>query len=180
MRKIFIASNNQGKIREIKAILGDFYDEFYTPRDMDHPFEVVEDGDTFEANAVKKAVAGRMSFGMDALADDSGLCVDALDGAPGVYSARYSEEGTDEANNKKLLEALERVPVDQRQARFVSAVALAQKGGRLIVVQLCIRDSSITRCISPMCPPPWEWSWYGLAKAWEWRSLRKPAPSTFP
>ncbi|PWL41316.1 RdgB/HAM1 family non-canonical purine NTP pyrophosphatase [Christensenella sp. MSJ-20] len=135
MRKIFIASNNQGKIREIKAILGDFYDEFYTPRDMDHPFEVVEDGDTFEANAVKKAVAGRMSFGMDALADDSGLCVDALDGAPGVYSARYSEEGTDEANNKKLLEALERVPVDQRQARFVSAVALAQKGGRLIVVR---------------------------------------------
>jgi len=135
MKKIFIASNNKGKIKEIKAILGDFYDEFYTPRDMDAAFDVVEDGMTFEENAALNAIAGMKQFGMDALADDSGLCVDALGGAPGVFSARYSEEGTDEANNQKLLQALKDVPREERTARFVSAVVLAKTEGEVITVR---------------------------------------------
>jgi len=85
---------------------------------------VVEDGDTFEANAVKKAREAARAAGCDALADDSGLCVAALDGAPGVYSARYAgEHATDEENNAKLLAALD--GVEDRRAKFVSVVALA-------------------------------------------------------
>ena len=136
MRRIFIASNNQGKIREIKSILADFYDEFLTPRDLDAAFDVVEDGKSFEENAAKKALAGCIQFGMDALADDSGLCVDALNGAPGVYSARYAGDGaTDEENNQKLLLALQDVPDEQRTARFVSTIALAKTGGVTLVTR---------------------------------------------
>jgi XTP/dITP diphosphohydrolase len=83
----------------------------------------VEDGDSFEANAIKKAREAAEVAGCDALADDSGLCVDALDGAPGIYSARYAgESATDEDNNKKLLASLKGKP--DRSARFVSVVAL--------------------------------------------------------
>jgi XTP/dITP diphosphohydrolase len=91
-------------------------------------FEVVEDGKTFQENALKKAKEIFELTSADAvLADDSGLMVDALGGAPGVYSARFSGEGhDDEANNKKLLELMENVPEEQRTCRFASAVALAR------------------------------------------------------
>ena len=78
--KLLIASNNAGKVREIKAILGPFYPEIYTPRDIGLDLDVVEDGQTFEDNARLKARAFAQASGMDALADDSGLCVDALNG----------------------------------------------------------------------------------------------------
>jgi XTP/dITP diphosphohydrolase len=123
MSRLLIATNNQGKVKEIKAILGGFYDEIVSLKDAGIHLEVVEDGDSFEANAVKKAREAAKVAGCDALADDSGLCVDALDGAPGIYSARYAgEDATDEKNNEKLLTSLKGVP--DRTARFVSVVAL--------------------------------------------------------
>lgn len=124
MRRLLIATGNAGKVREIKAILGEFYDELVSLKDIGLELNVVEDGDTFEANAVKKAREAARAAGCDALADDSGLCVAALDGAPGVYSARYAgEHATDEENNAKLLAALD--GVEDRRAKFVSVVALA-------------------------------------------------------
>ena len=133
--RVIVATGNPGKLREFQRIFAPAGIETLAQKDLYPDLKVEETGGTFRENAFLKAQAVHRLSGCAAVADDSGLCVDALDGAPGVYSARYSEEGTDEANNKKLLEALERVPVDQRQARFVSAVALAQKGGRLIVVR---------------------------------------------
>lgn len=123
MSRLLIATNNQGKVKEIKAILGGFYDEIVSLKDTGMSLEVVEDGDSFEANAIKKAREAADLAGCDALADDSGLCVDALDGAPGIYSARYAgENATDAQNNAKLLKAL--AGVQDRSARFVSVVAL--------------------------------------------------------
>ncbi len=123
MRRLLIATNNQGKVREIKAILGGFYDDIVSLKDAGISLDVVEDGDSFEANAIKKAREAAEVAGCDALADDSGLCVDALDGAPGIYSARYAgEDATDEQNNEKLLKNLE--GIQNRGARFVSVVAL--------------------------------------------------------
>lgn len=123
MSRLLIATNNQGKVKEIKAILGSFYDEIVSLKDAGIALEVVEDGDSFEANAIKKAREAAKVAGCDALADDSGLCVDALDGAPGIYSARYAgEDANDEANNKKLLADLSGTA--DRGARFVSVVAL--------------------------------------------------------
>ena len=95
---------------------------------IDH--ETIEDGETFLANAAKKAREIAQISGCCALADDSGLCVDALDGAPGIYSARYSGvHGDDKANNRKLLEELKDVPDEQRGAHFTCAIVLARPDG---------------------------------------------------
>lgn len=98
--------------------------------------DVEEDGDTFQANAIKKAEEVLKASGYPAaLADDSGLIVDALDGAPGVYSARYAGEGHNDAdNNAKLMRDMEGVPTEQRTCRFASAVALAREGKETICV----------------------------------------------
>lgn len=94
--------------------------------------EVVEDGDTFQANAIKKAVAAAEFTGELALADDSGLEVDALNGAPGVYSARFAGEPKDDAaNNRKLLELLQDVPEEKRTARFRCVIAIAEPKGKV-------------------------------------------------
>ena len=94
-------------------------------RSLIDPPQVVEDGQTFEENALKKARTLAQFFGMPTLADDSGLEVDALNGAPGVYSARYAgEQGDDDLNNQKLLRELNSVPAEKRTARFVCALAL--------------------------------------------------------
>ena len=90
MKQLIIATNNQGKVREIKAILGNFYDEIKSLKDAGIVADVVEDGDSFHANARKKAVEISEMVEGDVLADDSGLCVEALDMAPGIYSARFS------------------------------------------------------------------------------------------
>lgn len=128
--KLIIASNNAHKVAEIKAILGPFFSEMLTLKEAGINIDVVEDGTTFEENAVKKAVEilAAAPFVDAAISDDSGLMVDALDGAPGVYSARFADEGhDDEANNKKLVDLLKNVEYEKRTARFVSAVALARK-----------------------------------------------------
>ncbi|HWQ57494.1 MAG TPA: RdgB/HAM1 family non-canonical purine NTP pyrophosphatase [Clostridia bacterium] len=137
--KLLIASNNAHKTAEIRTILGGCFDEILSLKEAGLDIDVVEDGETFEANAQKKAeevlrAAGDIADA--ALSDDSGLMVDALGGAPGVYSARYAGEGHDDAaNNRKLLAAMRDVPDDARSCRFVSAVALARKGKETLVVR---------------------------------------------
>lgn len=134
MSRLIIASNNQGKVKEIKAILGDFYQEILSLRDADIDIEVEEDGDTFHANAAKKAIEISKLVVGDVLADDSGLCVDALKGAPGIYSARYAgANATDEANNRKLLEDMQ--GKEDRSAKFVCAIVLANDGREKLYVE---------------------------------------------
>ena len=128
--RLVIASNNKNKVREIKEILGDRFDAVIPMREAGIELDVVEDADSFMGNARKKAVEAAALLPDDAvLADDSGLCVDALGGAPGVYSARYAGEGHDDAaNRKKLLEALRDVPFSERNAHFACAMVLLRPG----------------------------------------------------
>ena len=128
--RLVIASNNKNKVREIKEILGDRFDAVIPMREAGIELDVVEDADSFMGNARKKAVEAAALLPDDAvLADDSGLCVDALGGAPGVYSARYAGEGHDDAaNRKKLLEALRDVPFSERNAHFACAMVLIRPG----------------------------------------------------
>lgn len=129
--KLIIASNNAHKVREIRQILGGVFTDMHTLQEAGLSIEVVEDGATFAENAVKKAEEVLAAApGYDAaLADDSGLIVDALGGAPGVYSARYAGEQHDDAdNNRKLMADMAGVPRTQRTCRFASAVALARRG----------------------------------------------------
>lgn len=128
--RLVIASNNKYKVREIKEILGDRFDAVIPMREAGIELDVVEDADSFMGNARKKAVEAAALLPDDAvLADDSGLCVDALGGAPGVYSARYAGEGHDDAaNRKKLLEALSDVPFSERNAHFACAMVLIRPG----------------------------------------------------
>ena len=135
--KLIIASNNAHKVTEIKAILGDFYEQILSLRDAGIKIDVEEDADTFEGNALKKASEIFDAVDADAvLSDDSGLEVDALGGAPGVYSARYAGEGHDDAaNNAKILENMKEVADEKRTCRFVSAVALVRRDKQPIVVR---------------------------------------------
>ena len=139
--RLVFATRNRGKIVELRALLAGLRGdpaaapaiEVLSLDELDRPVpEVVEDGETFAANAAKKARAVSDATGLPALADDSGLEVDALGGAPGVWSARYAgPEATDEDNNRKLLAALQGVPVERRTARFRSVLALADTAGSL-------------------------------------------------
>lgn len=128
--KIFLATGNKHKIDEIKAIFKNVKDiEILSIKDGIEIPEVVEDGDTFEANSAKKALEIAKFTGMITIADDSGLCVDALNGEPGVYSARYSGEGvTDASNNAKLIKNLQ--GIENRKAHFVSVITLGKPDGR--------------------------------------------------
>lgn len=129
--ELIIASNNQHKLEEIKAILGGKFDKILSLREAGIEHETVEDGATFMENALKKAREIAEISGKCALADDSGLCVDALGGAPGIYSARFSgTHGDDAANNRLLLEKLE--GVTDRRAHFTSAVALVWPDGHYL------------------------------------------------
>ena len=123
-------------MREIYEILGADYPDMVTLKQAGLEIDVVEDGDTFQANAIKKAEEVRLASGFPAaLADDSGIIVDALNGAPGVYSARYAGEGhDDDANNTKLMRDMADVPWEKRTCRFASAVALAREGKETICV----------------------------------------------
>ena len=130
MKRLVIATNNEGKAREIKAILGSYYAEILSLKDLGAAIEVAEDGATFEENAVKKALEVYKAARCDTLADDSGLCVEALGGRPGVYSARYAgENASDEENNAKLLFEM-RDKMDRR-AKYVCVMALADEYGVL-------------------------------------------------
>ncbi|MBI1810852.1 MAG: XTP/dITP diphosphatase [Nitrospirae bacterium] len=129
---IVLATRNKKKVEEIKRIVRDMPVTIYTLDDFPGCPEVEEDGKTFEENAVKKARAVSKYTKMPALADDSGLEVYALGGAPGVFSARYAGEGADDRNNlEKLLKEMSSLPDDKRGARFVCVIALAFSGSRV-------------------------------------------------
>ena len=132
--KIVLATNNQHKVEEIKQILGQGKTKFLTLSEFKDIPEVVEDQDTFEGNALKKAWAIMHATGLSALADDSGLEVDALSLAPGVRSSRYSGGGVSE-NNRLLLLNLEGVPEQRMTARFRCVVALCIPGKDPVVAQ---------------------------------------------
>lgn len=135
--KIFIATKNQKKLEELNRILIPMGFETLSEKDLEHPLEEIEEtGTTFEENALLKANAGLKATGYISVADDSGICVDYLGGAPGVYSARYSgTHGNDEENNKKLLQELEGVPEEKRTAYYVAAIACVFPDGRQFTVR---------------------------------------------
>ena len=125
--KVVFASKNKGKIREVKQLFSSIGIEILTVPD---DFEVIENGETFLENAVKKAKEAAKITNTIALADDSGLMVDALNGAPGIHSSRYADNDTNRIN--KLLQALNNVPKEKRQARFICSMALVDKNGSLL------------------------------------------------
>lgn len=129
--KICAATGNAGKLRELRRILEAQGHEVVSQKELGITIEPDETGTTFEENALIKAETICKASGLPTIADDSGLCVDALEGAPGVYSARYcGHHGDDEANNDKLLENMQDVPAEQRGAKFVAAVCFILPTGR--------------------------------------------------
>lgn len=131
MKQLFFATGNQGKVKELLALVAPYDVEILTIKDFSDFAAPEETGTTFRENAYIKAKSAADYSGLPSLADDSGITVDALNGAPGVYSARYSgENATSEANNQKLLKAMENVPMGQRQAQFRASLALVFPDGR--------------------------------------------------
>ena len=124
LNKLVLASNNPGKLKELQAMLGEHIEVL--PQNQFISEEAEETGLSFIENAILKARHAARASGLPALADASGLAVDALGGAPGIYSARYADGKGDAANNAKLLEALRDVPDEQRTAQFICALALVQ------------------------------------------------------
>lgn len=127
MTKIILASNNQGKLKELQETLADLKLDLISQSEFDFP-EAIEDGLSFVENAIIKARHAAQQTGLPAIADDSGLEVDALNGEPGIYSARYagttlSRDENDAANNRLLLEKLKDIPLEKRTARFQCAIA---------------------------------------------------------
>lgn len=137
MKTVVLATNNAHKVAEIATALDFPGWEFRTLRELGIESDPAEDAETFEGNArIKARAAHEASGGLAALADDSGLEVDALDGAPGVHSARYAGEPCDDAaNNAKLLEALADVADDVRTARFVSTLVFVDEDGTELVAR---------------------------------------------
>lgn len=134
--RVLLATNNAHKADEIRNALDLPGWEFVTLREAGVESDPVEDADTFLGNALIKATSAHQISGMAVLADDSGLEVDALDGAPGVWSARYAGEGADDAaNNAKLLAALDGMPDEERAARFVCTLVFIDEGGNRVDAQ---------------------------------------------
>jgi XTP/dITP diphosphohydrolase len=127
--RLLFATTNPGKVKELRGLVGDAV-EVVSLKDLPPVPEPVEDGETFEANAEKKARAYAQATGLPSLADDSGLCVDALGGRPGVHSARYAP-GDDRARYEKLLGELSSVPEERRTASFRCALCLALPDGKV-------------------------------------------------
>ena len=141
---LVIATSNQHKLKEFKALLHGFPLTLLSLKDFPDISAVVEDGKNFYENALKKALTVARHTDKITVADDSGIEVDALDGKPGVYSARFAgEDATDEANNAKLLEALKDVPPDKRGACFKCVLVIAQPDGETAFVEGACRGSII-------------------------------------
>ncbi len=133
MQKLIVASKNSGKIKEFKRILQIASPDIELVTDLEIP-DVTETGETFEENALLKAVTIAKFAGIPAIADDSGLAVDALNGAPGILSARWSGGG-DIENINKLLTETKNLPVSQRGAKFVAVIAIAKPTGENLIVR---------------------------------------------
>lgn len=135
MKTVLIATKNKGKAKEFESLFHPKGYQVLTLLDFDQSIDVEETGETFEENAILKAEAIAQEFGRFVVADDSGLIVDALDGRPGVFSARYAgEEKNDAANTAKVLDELEGIPEAKRTARFYCALALASPNQQTITV----------------------------------------------
>ena len=133
--RIVVGTRNKGKLAELESLLADVSIRAVSLAQFPEAPDIEEDGDTFEANAAKKATVLAQTIGEWVVADDSGLEVDALDGRPGIYSARYAGEPTDDkANVSKLLGELKGVPTSQRTARFRCVIALASPEELLLTV----------------------------------------------
>lgn len=134
---IVAATQNKGKIREIEAITSEFGMTIIPRDEADIPnIEIVEDGETFEENSYKKAYEIMKLCGKPTIADDSGIMIDYLEGAPGVYSARFAgEECDDDANNAKMLRLLEGVPYEKRTAKYVAVITLIYPDGETLVAR---------------------------------------------
>lgn len=133
---MIFATTNQGKVREIKAILGDIGEDVLSLKEAGISADIVEDGSTFEENAIIKAKAIMELTGQIVLADDSGLEVDAMNKDPGIYSARFMGEDTPyEEKNRAIIERLEGVEGDARSARFVCVIAAAFPDGEVITTR---------------------------------------------
>ena len=131
---IVLATTNKGKTKEIKALLKDFPIDIKNLDDFGPIPEIIEDGQTFDDNAYKKSSFTARILGYPAMADDSGLCVDALDGAPGIYSARYAGENASDADNvKKMLDALE--SKENRNAAFKCVISIAVPTGAALTYE---------------------------------------------
>lgn len=144
MKTILLATGNQDKAREIKALLDNVFD-VVTMKDYGIDIDIVEDGLTYEENALIKVRALKpfvQGKNIIIMGDDSGLSVDFLDGAPGIYSARYAGEDVDyAANNNKLLEVMKAVPKEKRGAAFISAIAIIFPDGRELTFRGEIRGT---------------------------------------
>jgi len=136
LKKFIVATKNSGKLNEIKEILKDTEYDVVSMIDIGYNDEIEENGATFEENSMIKANALYQFCGQTVLADDSGLEVDALGGAPGIYTARFAGEGaTDLQKIEKLLDLLKDVPFENRKARFVCSIALILDNGEKFVVK---------------------------------------------
>ena len=134
--RLIIATGNEDKVREIDEILEGTGFEAISMKQAGFNPDIVEDGTTFEENALKKAMAVHELSGEYVMADDSGLCIDALDGAPGIYSARFcGEDSTYEEKFRKIFEILADVPEDKRTAKFVCAIAVVKPDGTSFTVR---------------------------------------------
>lgn len=130
MKELVVATRNLGKLKELQALLEGVVGTVRCAADIPDFPETIEDGLTFQENALKKAREAMLFSGLPALADDSGLVVDALNGRPGVYSARFAGEGAgDAANNRRLLEELDGIPAARRQSAFVCVLAFVTPEG---------------------------------------------------
>src|SRR5437867_5247188 len=136
MSKLLIATNNKGKVDELRDLLKDIGIDLLTPAQINLQLDVAEDGKTYAENATKKAIAFAQASGLISLADDSGIEVDALDGAPGLYSARWGGDGLDDAaRNALLLARLRDVPTPRRTARYRCVIAVVDPDRRERVVE---------------------------------------------
>ena len=145
-KTIVAATGNKHKIKEIEAITAEFGMSIISKDEAGVPdVEIVEDGETFEENSYKKAYEIMKLCGRTTIADDSGLVVDCLNGAPGVYSARFAgTDGDDDANNRKLIGLIKDVPYENRTARFVSVITMVFPDGQSIVARREVEGHLIT------------------------------------
>ncbi|MDI6606660.1 MAG: RdgB/HAM1 family non-canonical purine NTP pyrophosphatase [Candidatus Omnitrophota bacterium] len=134
--ELLVATKNRKKLKEIKEILGGVDLDIISLKDCGRTPRIIEDGKTFKQNAVKKALRLAQFSGKLTLGEDSGLCVYALGGRPGIYSSRFAGKNKSDAqNNKKLLAALKGLPINKRRANYACAVALADKDGLIGVAE---------------------------------------------
>ena len=154
MKKILVATTNPGKMAELSAML-DADVEWVSLADFPETQEVLEDGETFAENSAKKALGYAQQTGLWTIADDSGLCIDALDGAPGVNSARFSGDKLpgedrgliDHRNIAKALQLMQDVPFENRGGRFVCHICLARTS-----IPAALKSSTVSNTGNPMTP----------------------------